>query len=89
VDEFRHSMELSKGGDAYDWFFLAMIDRKEGRAAEGRTWFDKAIAWTKRNAPKESTLRRYWSEAAELLGLPGPDAAGSQAAAAPKPASNR
>ena len=38
-------------------------------------WFDKAIAWTKGQAPKNADLRQFCREAAELLGKPEPDAA--------------
>ncbi len=42
------------------------------RKDEAITWFDKAIAWTKEKAPKDADLLRFWAEAAELLGRPGP-----------------
>ena len=67
-------MELRKGGDAYDWFFQAMAHWQKGDKDEARKWFDKAVAWTRQKAPKNVELRRFWAEAAELLGQPGPDA---------------
>ena len=46
-----------------------------------------AIAWTKEKDPKNKELRQFWTEAAELLGQPGPDSGtGSPAAPAVKKA---
>ncbi len=81
-------MELRKGGGASDWFFQAMVRWQKGYKDEARKWLDKAVAWTKQNQPKNLELHQFWTEAAELLGLPGPGAysAGSPAApAADKP----
>jgi len=69
-------MALRNGRDASDWFFLAMEHWHKGDKDEARKWFDKAVAWTKEKAPKNDKLRGFWKEAAELPGLPGPDAAG-------------
>ncbi len=70
----KRAMELRKGMFAYDWFFQALAHAQKGDKAEARKWFDKAVAWTKENAPKNAELRQFWSEAAELLGQPGPEA---------------
>jgi superkiller protein 3 len=70
----ERSMSLRNGGDASDWFFLAMAHWQKGEKDEARKWFDKAVAWTKEKDPKNSELRQFWAEAAELLGQPGPDA---------------
>jgi hypothetical protein len=37
---------------------------------EARKWFETAVAWAKQD-PKNVELRQFWSEAAQLLGLPG------------------
>src|SRR5262249_14681663 len=79
----ERSMALTKGGGAGDWFFLAMAHWKKGEKDEARKWFDKAVAWTKEKEPKNAELRPFWTEAAELLGQPGPDAPRSGAPAAP------
>jgi serine/threonine-protein kinase len=76
INASKRSMELSNGGGPSDWFFLALAHGKKGAGDEARKWFDKAVAWTKEKDPKNSELRQFWKEAAELVGRPGPDASG-------------
>src|SRR5262249_12293251 len=80
----ERSMELTKGGNAADRFFLAMAHWQKGEKDEARKWFDKAVARTNEEEPKNAELHQFWTEAAELLGSPGPDAprAGSPTAPA-------
>ena len=78
------SMALGTGGDGYDWFVLAMAHWRKGEKDEARTWFDKAVAWTKGKDPKNEELRQIWKEAADLLDRSERDAATS--ALAPTPA---
>jgi tetratricopeptide (TPR) repeat protein len=79
----ERSMALRNGGDASDWFFLAMAHCQKGEKDEARKWFDRAVAWTKEKDPKNADLRQFWTEAAGLLGQPGPDTAGKGSAKAP------
>ena len=64
-------MELAKGGDAFDWFFLAMAHWRLGHKDEARAWYDKAAAWDAKNLPppENEELRRFRAEAAALLGV--------------------
>jgi hypothetical protein len=71
------AMALRNGGDAYNWFSVALAHWQEGHKDEARQWFDKAVAWTMQVAPEETELRQLWTEAAVLLGQPGPGAAGT------------
>ena len=82
-------MALRSGGDASDWFFLALACWRQGEKDEARRWFEKADAWTKEKDPKNAELRQFWTEAAELLGQPGPDAAGKGSPATPLEAKPR
>jgi eukaryotic-like serine/threonine-protein kinase len=68
------SIELSEGGQAFDWFLQAMARCQRGEKGAVRKWFDKAVAWTKERDRKNMELRQFWAEAAELLGQPGPTA---------------
>ncbi len=70
----KRSMESQNGGDASDWFFQALAHWQTGDKDEARKWFHKAVDWTKEKAPNDVELRRFWEEAAALLGQPGPDA---------------
>ena len=85
----EQTMALRNGGAASDWFFLAMAHWQKGDKDESRRWFDKAVAWTKEKGPKNAELRQFWTEAAELLGQPGPDAAGKGSPATPLEAKPR
>jgi tetratricopeptide (TPR) repeat protein/tRNA A-37 threonylcarbamoyl transferase component Bud32 len=75
-EALEKSMSLNKGGQAVDWFFLAMIRQRQGRPDEARRWFDRAVSWTREKQPQNPELRRFQAEAEELLGLarkpPGP-----------------
>ena len=75
-------MELRSGGDAFDWYFLAMAHKQLGNQEEARQWYQKAVAWTQTNKPDDVELRRFQAEAAALLGVtlpavePAPEPAG-------------
>src|SRR5262249_39352564 len=68
----ERSMELNLGGEASDWFLLAMARSRKGENDLAATWFEKAMAWTRKNAPADRELLQLWSEAAVLLGRPDP-----------------
>jgi len=79
----KRSLALKNGGDAINWFILAMAHWQKGDKDQARTWFDKAVVWMKQNAPKDADLRQLWAEAAGLLGQPGLDAPGERSRTAP------
>jgi tetratricopeptide (TPR) repeat protein/serine/threonine protein kinase len=73
VDALTKSVELTKGGDATDWFFLAMAHAKLGNSVEARNAYDRAIDWLEKNKEalakdKSYTeeLRRFREEAEEV-----------------------
>jgi superkiller protein 3 len=68
----ERSISLQRGGTALDWFILAMSHSRTGENEKARTWFDKAVAWTKEKDPKNAELLQFWKEAAKLLAVPGP-----------------
>ena len=57
AEALEKSMSLNKGGEAADWFFLAMTRWRQGQPAEARKWFDRAVAWTRKNQPEDPELR--------------------------------
>ena len=67
VAGLEKSMELGKGGAAYDWFFLAMAHWQLGKKAEARTRYDQAVEWMGKNQPKSEELLRFRAEAEELM----------------------
>jgi tetratricopeptide (TPR) repeat protein len=72
IQALRKSMELRKGGDSNDWFFLAMAKWRLDEKDEACEWYGKAVAWMDKNQPKNEDLRRFRVEAAELLGIEQP-----------------
>jgi tetratricopeptide (TPR) repeat protein len=63
------SMSLRKGGDPFDWFFLAMAHWQLGGRGEARKWYDQAVQWMEKNRPKDDELRRFRAEADRLLDI--------------------
>jgi tetratricopeptide (TPR) repeat protein len=65
------SMDLRKGGDCFDWFFVAMAHWQLGEKDKARKWFDQAVGWMDKNQPENEKLRRFRADAAELMKLDG------------------
>ena len=65
-------MPLKSGGNAYDWFFLAMIHFRQGRKEHALDLYDKAVDWYQTSVPNNEELYRFQLEAALELGLPKP-----------------
>ena len=57
-----------EGGDAFNWFFLAMAHWRLGEQDKARDFYDRAVRWTDKNHPKSEELLRFRAEAAKLLG---------------------
>ncbi len=76
LDALNRSLELRQGGDAGDWFFLALTHQKLGNHHTARKWYDQAAQWLERNEavlakdpPRAEELRRFRAEAEEVLEL--------------------
>jgi serine/threonine protein kinase/Tfp pilus assembly protein PilF len=69
ITALDRSVELSKGGDASDWFFLAMAHGRLGHAQEARRWFDQAVAFVEQMDRPRDDLALARTEAAEVLGI--------------------
>jgi tetratricopeptide (TPR) repeat protein len=72
IEALEKSMVLQKrpkGGDSYQWFFLAMAHWQLGNTQEARKWYDRAVEWMNKNQSRNEELRRFRTEAAELLGV--------------------
>ncbi|MDB5350011.1 MAG: prkC 6 [Planctomycetota bacterium] len=70
--DFDRSMALRRGGDSFDWFFLAAMEAGRGNPEKGREWYDKSVIWMTDNRPRDPELARFQAEAAAALGLPKP-----------------
>jgi tetratricopeptide (TPR) repeat protein len=64
---FSKSMSLRRGGDSFDWFFLAMSHWQLGDMSEGCKCYDWAVEWMERKRPNDEELIRFRAEAEELL----------------------
>jgi eukaryotic-like serine/threonine-protein kinase len=69
----ERSLALRKGGQAAEWFLLAMALARKGEKEIALTWFDKAVERTRTKNLQGIDLKVLWREAAALLGRPGPD----------------
>jgi tetratricopeptide (TPR) repeat protein len=59
----ERSMELRDGGDAYEWFVLAMVYAKRGDGKKARDWYDRAKKWLEQKAADNEELRAFEREA--------------------------
>jgi tetratricopeptide (TPR) repeat protein len=57
IEAIEKSMQLGAGGDAYDWFFLAMAWWQKGDKERARSWYDKAVQWMEKNPSPHETPR--------------------------------
>jgi serine/threonine protein kinase len=69
INALEESMSRNKGGQAADFFFMAMTRWQQGQQDEARRWFDKAVVWTRENQSGDPELLRFQAEAARLLGV--------------------
>jgi serine/threonine protein kinase len=69
VKTLMKSTQLRKGGDATDWFFLAMAHWRLGEKDQGRAWYDRAVQAVEKSKRPDEDLRQFHAEAAELLGV--------------------
>jgi hypothetical protein len=69
IEALTKSTKLSGGGNSVQWFFLGMEHQKLGMKAEARQWYDRAVQWMEKNAPKDEDLQRFRAEAEEVPGI--------------------
>jgi len=69
----ERSVELRADGDSYDWFFLAITCWKQGQHEKAGTWFDQAVRWMDKNAPRNPELVCFRAEAATMIKPPDPE----------------
>jgi tetratricopeptide (TPR) repeat protein len=71
IESIGKALELRNGGEATDWFILAIVHWKRGDRDQGRRWYDKGVRWMEENDPKSYDLGRLRDEAAALMELTG------------------
>ncbi len=68
-EALKNAALFQSEGHRFDGFFLAMAEWKLGRAEEAHRWYEKSVKWMEENQPNNEVLKRFRTEAAELLGL--------------------
>jgi tetratricopeptide (TPR) repeat protein len=71
ITSLEKAMEPRKGGDSYDWLFLAMAHWRLGEKEEARRWYDKADKALKKFEYPHVEEGRWLAEAAALLQING------------------
>ena len=69
IAALNKSTELRKGGDAIDWFYLAMAHWQLGEKKDAQKWYKKGVSWMEKYQPEDAQLRRFRAEAAKVLEL--------------------
>src|SRR5262249_2365562 len=67
AEALGRSVELRPAGEPPGSFFLAMACWRLGRQAEARRHYDRVAGWVDRHRPRDEELRRFRSEAEEVL----------------------
>jgi Flp pilus assembly protein TadD len=63
------SMALRGGGDAFDWYFLAMARHRLGEREGARKDLTRAVTWANQNEQDNDELIRFRAEAEAALGV--------------------
>jgi serine/threonine protein kinase/WD40 repeat protein/tetratricopeptide (TPR) repeat protein len=65
----QKSCELRAGGDAFDWYPLAVASKRQGKLEEAQSWFDRAQQWRKDKPDQDPDLNRLYEEAAAAFDM--------------------
>jgi tetratricopeptide (TPR) repeat protein/tRNA A-37 threonylcarbamoyl transferase component Bud32 len=69
IAALERSMALRSGGDANDWFFLAMAYWQQGDKQLAREWYEKGVRATQTLRPEQYELAGFKMEADAVLGI--------------------
>jgi hypothetical protein len=61
------AMEFYSGGNAGDFYFLAMAYWQSGDQPKARQWLNQAVKWTQKYQQKNEELCRFRAEAEALI----------------------
>ncbi|WP_165228534.1 serine/threonine-protein kinase [Aquisphaera insulae] len=65
--DLERSMQLRDGGDAHEWFVMAMVLAKQGRREDALTYRDRAVRWMRRYRNGDFELHFLDRELAQIL----------------------
>jgi Flp pilus assembly protein TadD len=69
LDALAKAMEAKSGGDAHDWYLVAIAQWQLGRKEEARQWYEKAVSGRQGDPRDEVERDRLRQEVAALLGI--------------------
>jgi serine/threonine protein kinase/tetratricopeptide (TPR) repeat protein len=69
IEALMKDVQLRKGGDSFDFFFLAMAHWQLNEKDKARAWYDRGVAWMDKHKPQDKEPKRFRAEATALLGL--------------------
>jgi serine/threonine protein kinase/tetratricopeptide (TPR) repeat protein len=72
ISSLNRSVELDKGSKPTDFFFLAMALWRRGDKSEAEQFFQRGVGVASKQETINPELKMFWSEAAGVLGKPGP-----------------
>jgi serine/threonine protein kinase len=78
IDALEKSVELLKGSDPTDWFYLALAHHRLGDPSKAHACYDKGVAWVKDHKTVGMSLRLLRDEAAAALRVRPDDKGGKQ-----------
>ncbi len=69
ITALSRAEELAPDEDlSFNGFFLAMAHWQLGEKLPAREWYEKSVQWMEKNKPSDESLRRFRTEAEELMG---------------------
>jgi tetratricopeptide (TPR) repeat protein len=76
ISSLNRSVDLDKGAQPTDFFFLAMAHWRRGDKSEAEQFFQRGVGEASKKEMTDPQSRMFWSEAAGVLGKSGPPKAG-------------
>lgn len=69
IEALNKSVDLRKGGDSFDWFFLAMAHGQLGHKDKAQQHFQQTVQWMEQDQKRlqNAELQRFRAEAEKLL----------------------
>jgi tetratricopeptide (TPR) repeat protein len=67
VSDLNESVSLSKDGDGFGWFFLAMAHWQLGNKDQADQSYNRAVTWMEKKLPNDEQLRQFRTEARDLI----------------------
>jgi Flp pilus assembly protein TadD len=80
----EQAVKLHHIPEASNAFLTSLAIFRNGDKEKARPWFDKAVGQVREKDRHDLVVQQLWTEAADLLGRPGPEAPGANPATKPR-----